>query len=186
MSGSSFRDSSGLGRAVTGGGSYRERVRCPYCRAENDKVVDSRLTDGGVATRRRRECLECGHRYTTYERLEDLPLFVVKRSGQREPFDHAKVVTGIERATINRPVAPTTIEALAAEVEEELRAVGLEVGSDQVGRAVLERLRLLDQVSYLRFASVYKGFEDASDFEREVGLLTKTTAPKRRGASQET
>lgn len=170
----------GGGRARAGRGSYGEPVRCPYCRTTDDKVVDSRLSENGAAIRRRRECLTCNRRYTTYERLEDLPLLVVKRSGQHDPFDRAKVIAGIERATVNRPVEPATIEALAAEIEEELRGLGIEVGSDQVGRAVLERLRGLDPVSYLRFASVYKGFENASDFEREVGLLTKTTAPKRR------
>jgi len=161
-------------------------VRCPYCRAADDKVVDSRLTEEDAAIRRRRECLVCSRRFTTYERLEELPLLVVKRSGQKDPFDRAKVTAGIARAAVNRPVEPDTIEALAAEVEEELRGVGLEVGSDQVGLAVLERLRTLDPVSYLRFASVYKGFEDVSDFEREVGLLTKTTAPKRRRSSPRT
>jgi len=149
-------------------------------------VVDSRLTEEDAAIRRRRECLVCSRRFTTYERLEELPLLVVKRSGQKDPFDRAKVTAGIARAAVNRPVEPDTIEALAAEVEEELRGVGLEVGSDQVGLAVLERLRTLDPVSYLRFASVYKGFEDVSDFEREVGLLTKTTAPKRRRSSPRT
>ncbi|HZJ25831.1 MAG TPA: transcriptional regulator NrdR [Acidimicrobiia bacterium] len=161
-------------------------MRCPYCRAADDKVVDSRLTEEDAAIRRRRECLVCSRRFTTYERLEELPLLVVKRSGQKDPFDRAKVTAGIARAAVNRPVEPDTIEALAAEVEEELRGVGLEVGSDQVGLAVLERLRTLDPVSYLRFASVYKGFEDVSDFEREVGLLTKTTAPKRRRSSPRT
>ena len=149
-------------------------------------MVDSRLTEEDAAIRRRRECLVCSRRFTTYERLEELPLLVVKRSGQKDPFDRAKVTAGIARAAVNRPVEPDTIEALAAEVEEELRGVGLEVGSDQVGLAVLERLRTLDPVSYLRFASVYKGFEDVSDFEREVGLLTKTTAPKRRRSSPRT
>lgn len=157
-------------------------MRCPYCREADDKVVDSRLTDEGAAIRRRRECLACGRRYTTYERLDDVPLTVVKRAGQREPFDRAKLVAGISRAAVNRPVDEATIEGIAVEVEEGLRALGAEVASDQVGFAVLERLRVLDPVSYLRFASVYKGFDDVADFEREVGLLQKTTAPKRRDA----
>jgi transcriptional repressor NrdR len=161
-------------------GRYGERVRCPYCREAEDKVVDSRTTDEGAAIRRRRECLRCGRRYTTYERLEDLPLLVRKRSGQKDPFDRAKIVAGIARAAVNRPLDGATIDAVASEVEEEVRAAGPEVGSDRVGLAVLERLRALDPVSYLRFASVYKGFDDVRDFEREVGLLTKTTAPKRR------
>jgi transcriptional repressor NrdR len=155
-------------------------MRCPYCREVDDKVVDSRLTDEGAAIRRRRECLACGRRYTTYERFDDVPLTVVKRAGQKEPFDRAKVAAGISRAAVNRPIDEATIDAVAAEVEEGLRAIGAEVGTDQVGIAILERLRVLDPVSYLRFASVYKGFEDVADFEREVGLLHKTTAPKRR------
>ncbi len=155
-------------------------MRCPYCRELDDKVVDSRLTDEGVAIRRRRECLSCGRRYTTYERFDEVPLIVVKRGGQKEPFDRSKVAAGISRSAVNRPVDAATVEAIAIEIEEDLRAIGAEVGTDQVGFAVLERLRVLDPVSYLRFASVYKGFEDVADFEREVGLLQKTTAPKRR------
>ncbi|MGZ8642025.1 MAG: transcriptional regulator NrdR [Actinomycetota bacterium] len=155
-------------------------MRCPFCHEVDDKVVDSRVTEEGAAIRRRRECLACGRRYTTYERFDDVPLVVVKRAGQKEPFDRAKVVAGISRAAVNRPVDAATIEAVAIEVEEGLRVIGAEVGTDQVGFAVLERLRVLDPVSYLRFASVYKGFEDVADFEREVGLLQKMTAPKRR------
>jgi transcriptional repressor NrdR len=161
---------------------YSEGMRCPYCHEVDDKVVDSRVTDEGAAIRRRRECLACGRRYTTYERFDEVPLLVLKRSGEKEPFDRAKVVAGISRAAVNRPVDAATIEAVAIEVEEGLRAIGAEVGADQVGFAVLERLRTLDPVSYVRFASVYKGFEDVADFEREVGLLQKTTAPKRRDA----
>lgn len=159
---------------------YNDCMRCPFCHEVDDKVVDSRVTDEGAAIRRRRECLACGRRYTTYERFDDVPLVVVKRAGQKEPFDRAKVVAGISRAAVNRPVDAATIEAVAIEVEEGLRVIGAEVGTDQVGFAVLERLRVLDPVSYLRFASVYKGFEDVADFEREVGLLQKMTAPKRR------
>jgi transcriptional repressor NrdR len=111
--------------------------------------------------------------------LEEMPLLVVKRSGQRQPFDRAKVVAGVRAAAKNRPIATEAMEALAAEVEEEIRLEGPEVSTQQVGRAVLDRLRGLDDVAYLRFASVYKGFAGAEDFEREVGLLTKATQPKR-------
>lgn len=159
---------------------YREAVRCPYCRELEDKVVDSRLADEGGAIRRRRECLACGRRYTTYERVEEVPLLVRKRSGLKEPFDRRKLRQGIERAVSDR-VARESVDAIVAEIEEHLRALGPEVSTDQIGVAVLERLRTLDAVSYLRFASVYKGFEDLSDFEREVGLLQKTTAPKGTG-----
>jgi transcriptional repressor NrdR len=144
----------------------------------DDKVVDSRLADGGSATRRRRECLRCGRRYTTFERVEEVQLVVVKRSGHREPFERAKIVDGVRRAVKNRPITEDDIGALAAAVEEQVREEGPEVGSEVVGRAVLDQLRALDPVAYLRFASVYKGFEDVTDFEREVGLLQKTTTPK--------
>jgi transcriptional repressor NrdR len=146
----------------------------------DDKVVDSRAAEEGTAIRRRRECLACGRRFTTYERLEEVPFVVVKRSGQREPFDRTKVVAGVVAAAKNRPVSPPDAANLAADVEEELRLVGPEVTSQQVGLAVLDRLRSVDEVTYLRFASVYKGFSGALDFEREAGLLTKDTAPKRR------
>ena len=144
----------------------------------DDKVVDSRMADGGSATRRRRECLGCGRRYTTFERVEDVHLVVVKRSGHREAFERAKIVDGVRRAVKNRPISEDDIAALALAVEEQVREEGPEVGSDVVGKAVLDQLRVLDPVAYLRFASVYKGFEDLTDFEREVGLLQKTTTPK--------
>ncbi len=166
--------------APRAGGRYGGAVRCPFCQAVDDKVVDSRLADEGGAIRRRRECLVCSRRYTTYERLEEQPLIVTKRSGVREAFDAPKLAAGIERAAHGRPIEPGTITAIVVEIEEQAKAVGPEVSSDWVGLAVLERLRTLDPVSYLRFASVYKGFEDVSDFEREVVELQKTTAPKRR------
>ncbi len=143
-------------------------------------MVDTRLADDGAAIRRRRECAACGRRFTTYERLEQAPLWVTKRGGVREPFDRAKVVAGARAAAKNRPVDAAALNALAQEVEDALRGQA-EVTSQQIGIAVLERLRQVDEVAYLRFASVYKGFEDIEDFEREVGLLTKTTAPKHTG-----
>jgi transcriptional repressor NrdR len=146
------------------------------CASVDDKVVDSRLADDGAAIRRRRECLACGRRFTTYERLEEVPLTVEKRSGHSEPFDREKILAGLRSATKNRPV---DADALAAEIEEAVRLEGPEVTSQQIGVAVLDRLRVVDEVAYLRFASVYKDFEDAGDFQREVGLLTKATEPKR-------
>ncbi len=148
-------------------------MRCPSCTSVDDKVVDSRLADDGVAIRRRRECLECGRRFTTFERIEDVGLVVVKRSGVHQPFRREKIVAGVRAAAKNRPVGPEQFDSLAAEVEESLRLEGGEVTSARVGAAVLERLRALDEVAYVRFASVYKGFDDPSDFEREIGLLTK-------------
>jgi transcriptional repressor NrdR len=159
-------------------GRYRGSVRCPYCQSIDDKVIDSRMADGGAATRRRRECLACGRRYTTFERVEELQLVVVKRSGVREAFERGKILDGIRRAAKNRPISEDDIAAVAASVEDQIRDLGPEVGSEVVGKAVLDGLRTLDPVTYLRFASVYKGFEDLTDFEREVGLLQKTTTPK--------
>lgn len=160
-------------------------MRCPYCHADDDKVVDSRTADGGGAIRRRRECLACERRFTTFERIEEVPLLVVKRSGEREPFEREKVLAGVRKAAANRPALDEeAVTALGEAVEEQLRAQGLEATSAEVGRAVLEHLRQLDGVAYLRFASVYKGFEDIAEFEREVqllqegGALEKTTAPK--------
>ncbi len=127
----------------------------------------------------------CSRRYTTYERVEELPLLVRKRSGISEPFDAVKLMSGIERAVSNR-VDPESVAELVVAIEEDLRAQGIEVASEAVGMAVLDRLRGLDPVAYLRFASVYKGFDDVADFEREVGelrrleRLEKTTAPKTR------
>jgi transcriptional repressor NrdR len=155
-------------------------VRCQYCATDDDKVVDSRPADEGAAVRRRRECLGCGRRFTTYERVEEVGPVVVKRSGAREPFEVAKLRAGIERAVAGSAIDPAAVGAVVAEVEERVRAAGPEVTSEWLGLTVLERLRVLDPVSYIRFASVYKGFDDLGDFEREVGELQKTTAPKRR------
>ena len=143
-----------------------------------DKVVDSRLADDGTVIRRRRECLSCGRRTTTYERLEEAPLLVVKRNGERVPFERAKVVAGVAAAAKNRPVGAHEMSDLAAEVEEEARLAGPEVRSQDIGVAVLERLRVLDDVAYLRFASVYERFDDVQDFERASASLTKATRPK--------
>jgi transcriptional repressor NrdR len=158
-------------------------VRCPFCTADDDKVVDSRPADDTAAVRRRRECLACGRRFTTYERVEELPLVVVKRSGVKEPFDAEKLRGGIRRAVAGSAIDPAAVDGLVADIEERARAAGPEVGSVVIGVAVLERLRLLDPVSYVRFASVYKGFEELGDFEREVGELQKATAPKSRGTA---
>jgi transcriptional repressor NrdR len=157
-------------------------VRCPYCDSLDDKVVDSRLAEEGRSIRRRRECLSCGRRYTTFERTEDSPLLVRKRDGSLEPFDRSKIAEGLRRASKNRPVTTDDIEAIATDVEESLRAEGRkEVGYSEIGRVVLERLAALDNVAYLRFASVYKSFQELDDFERELGVLLKRSAPPQAG-----
>lgn len=141
--------------------------------------MDSRASEDGQAIRRRRECLACGYRFTTFERVEETPLVVVKRSGHREAFDQDKIVAGLEAATKNRPITDEQRRRVATSVEESLRLDGAtDVPSEHVGMAVLERLSGLDQVAYVRFASVYKEFDDPADFAREVHLLTKATAPK--------
>jgi transcriptional repressor NrdR len=156
-------------------------VRCPFCSADDDRVVDSRLAEDGVAIRRRRECANCSQRYTTFERIEEIALYVVKRSGEREPFAREKVLSGVRAAAKNRPVDDLMLEGLVLGVEESMRLLNRDVTSEEVGMATLEALRDIDDVAYVRFASVYKGFEGTEDFAREIGMLVKTTAPKQRG-----
>lgn len=158
---------------------YSRRVRCPNCSGTDDHVVDSREAEGGEAVRRRRECRRCGFRFTTFERLGPAVTIVVKRSDEREAFQREKLIAGVRAACKNRPVDEEAIDALAGAVEDEMRMLGREVTTEQIGVAVLEHLKELDEVAYIRFASVYKGFDKLDDFEREAGLLTKATAPKR-------
>ena len=153
-------------------------MKCPYCSADDDRVVDSRLAEDGIAIRRRRECAACSHRFTTFERIEEAGLYVVKRSGDRELFDREKIMHGIRAACKNRPVNDDAISAVANDVEDAMRLLGRDVRSEEVGLATLEELRRIDDVAYVRFASVYKGFEGADDFARELRMLVKTTAPK--------
>ena len=141
----------------------------------DDKVVDSRTAEDGAAIRRRRECLSCGRRFTTFERLEDVPLMVLKRSGDREPWDRSKIIAGLQAAAKNRALGDAQLEDLVLHVEEEARLAGPEISSEQIGRVVLDRLRALDEVAYVRFASVYKGFDAADDFAREAGQLRSPT-----------
>ena len=148
-------------------------MRCPHCRDAETKVVDSRLAEEGAAIRRRRECLGCSYRFTTFERIDEVPLVVRKSDGSCEPFDRAKIVAGIMAATKGRDVSPEVIEQSAVELEDGLRLSGGEVTSGHIGVAVLERLRVIDEVAYLRFASVYKDFDAATDFHREIELLSK-------------
>jgi transcriptional repressor NrdR len=159
-------------------------MRCPWCSHTQDKVVDSRSAEGGQAIRRRRECLRCGRRFTTYERLEAVGVMVIKRDGAKEPFDRAKVEAGVRKAIKNRPVSPEQVAALAVAVEEKLRRRGPMVTSQEVGLETLALLRKVDEVAYLRFASVYKDFQEVTDFERELGLLLQKREPSgaRRGS----
>lgn len=152
-------------------------MHCPSCHADDTKVVDSRVCEDGAAIRRRRQCLECRYRFTTFERMEEAPLVVVKSSGRREPFDRSKIRRGVQAASKGRGLTPEQIEALAEAVEESLRLHGPELASNLIGLTVLEHLRHLDEVTYLRFASVYKDFGGAEDFQRELILLEKQQTP---------
>ena len=155
-------------------------MRCPWCDHAEDRVVDSRPAEGGAAIRRRRECTSCGRRYTTFERIDDVGLIVVKRDGSREPYDRDKVLSGLRKALANRPVAEEDIAALTDRVGARLRHAGPEVASRDVGREVLAGLKTLDAVAYMRFASVYKDFQEVTDFERELGLLLEKREPAKR------
>ncbi|HVF18769.1 MAG TPA: transcriptional regulator NrdR [Mycobacteriales bacterium] len=144
-------------------------MRCPFCRHPDSRVVDSREADEGTAIRRRRSCPECERRFTT---IETASLMVVKRNGTKEPFSRANVVNGVRRACKGRPVDDDQLAALAQQVEEHVRLQGAaEIPSGDVGLAILGPLRELDEVAYLRFASVYRGFDSLADFEREVAGL---------------
>jgi transcriptional repressor NrdR len=151
---------------VTPGG---DRMYCPFCRHPDSRVIDSRVAEDGTAIRRRRSCPECGRRFTTQE---SVILMVAKRSGVTEPFTRDKIVRGVQRACQGRPVDVDQLAMLAQRVEETIRARGLaEVPSHEVGLAILGPLRDLDEVAYLRFASVYRGFESLDDFEKEITAL---------------
>jgi transcriptional repressor NrdR len=144
-------------------------MKCPYCLVDNDRVLDSRASQDGFAIRRRRECLACRHRYTTYERIEATTVKIVKKDGSREPFDHAKIKQGLEKACWKRPVSDEQIEGIVVTVENELEAnFESEVESRQVGELVMQHLRDVDEVAYVRFASVYRQFKDVQDFVEEL------------------
>jgi transcriptional repressor NrdR len=144
-------------------------MHCPFCRYTDSRVIDSRTTDDGTAIRRRRQCPECGRRFTT---LESASLSVVKRSGASEPFSRSKVLLGVRKACQGRPVTEDDLAVLAQKVEETIRSQGTaEVEAHEVGMAVLEPLRELDEIAYLRFASVYQGFDSLEDFESAITLL---------------
>jgi transcriptional repressor NrdR len=149
-------------------------MRCPYCGHLEDRVVDSREAQEGQATRRRRECLGCSRRFTTYERIEEVLPQVVKKDGRREAFDRAKIVEGVATACQKRPVSAEQIEALVAGVERQIQEMGeREIRTTVIGEAVMQRLRRLDEVAYVRFASVYRAFRDVGEFMTELEGLAK-------------
>ena len=147
-------------------------MKCPYCAHLESKVVDSRPADEGASIRRRRECLSCHKRFTTYETMESLPLMVVKKDGSRQSFDRSKVLSGVIRACEKRPVTYQAMEGLVTEIEQALQnQMDREVSSAQIGELVMERLKKLDEVAYVRFASVYRQFKDINTFMAELSKL---------------
>jgi transcriptional repressor NrdR len=148
-------------------------MKCPYCEHLADKVVDSRESKEGDVIRRRRQCLECGRRFTSYERIDQIPYMVVKKEGRRERFDRQKVLAGLLKACEKRPVSVTQLEQIVDEVEQRLHeSANKEIAADQIGEFVMLRMKGLDQVAYVRFASVYRDFKDAAEFVETIrGLL---------------
>jgi transcriptional repressor NrdR len=144
-------------------------MKCPFCKADNSRVVDSRASADGFAIRRRRECLACGRRYTTYERIEESPIRVVKKDGSREPFDRRKILMGLMKACEKRPVSMDTLEDIVARIEHLVTdQFEREVPSKFIRRRVMRELRKADQVAYVRFASVYRDFKDVTEFMDEI------------------
>jgi transcriptional repressor NrdR len=144
-------------------------MRCPYCRNDNDRVIDSRSSQDGFAIRRRRQCLNCKERYTTYERLDEVSVKIVKKDGIREPFKPEKIRNGLTKACWKRPISDEQIEAVVAAVESDVYAnFDAEITSREVGDIVMKHLGKLDQVAYVRFASVYRDFTDVHDFVHEI------------------
>lgn len=147
-------------------------MRCPFCGCDDSKVVDSRPADEGDSIRRRRECLKCSRRFTTYETVERIPLMVIKRDGSRQAFDRQKVLRGMIRACYKRQVDTATLERITSEIEQELRnGMAREVPAERIGELVMQRLQELDEVSYVRFASVYRQFKDISTFRDELDKI---------------
>lgn len=147
-------------------------MKCPFCEFEESKVVDSRPTDEGEAIRRRRECLQCGKRFTTYEKIENIPLMVVKKDGSRQMFDSRKLLNGIVRACEKRPVSIKEMERITIDIEASMQnQMQREVSTGEIGEMVMERLKELDEVAYVRFASVYRQFKDINTFVEEVNRL---------------
>ena len=146
-------------------------MRCPFCAAIEDKVVDTRPSDGDQVIRRRRECISCGRRFTTYERIDEILPLVVKKDGRREPFDRAKILSGLKKACSKRPVPVEVLESAADKIERSLEAGDKEIPSSRIGDSVMDALRDIDDVAYVRFASVYRSFRDVNELMNELKTL---------------
>jgi len=155
-------------------------MRCPYCGCKEDKVVDSRATQEEAAIRRRRECLECGKRFTTYEYVEEVSLMVVKKDGRREPFDRKKILNGIIKACEKRPISMEKMEDIVTQIERSIqKKYEREVPAEKIGEMLIEKLKALDEVAYVRFASVYRQFKDVGQFMEELEDMLKKEKRKR-------
>ena len=153
-------------------------MRCPFCGHLEDKVVDSREAKDGDSIRRRRECLDCARRFTSYERIDEIPYMVVKKDGTREPFDRNKVLAGLLRATEKRPVSVTQLEGISSEIEKNVQdSSDREIPTSDIGKIIMRRLKALDKVAYVRFASVYLEFADVSEFMAELKVLVEARRP---------
>lgn len=147
-------------------------MKCPYCNYEESKVVDSRATDDKTAIRRRRECIKCNRRYTTYEKIENIPILVIKKNSSREYFDRNKIINGLIKACEKRPISRSKIEMIADEVEKQLyNQMKTEVDSDYIGELIMNMLKDMDEICYVRFASVYRQFKDIDAFMEEIKNL---------------
>ncbi|OGP59577.1 MAG: transcriptional regulator NrdR [Deltaproteobacteria bacterium RBG_13_61_14] len=161
-------------------------MKCPFCQELENKVIDSRLSKDGIVIRRRRECLECGRRFTTYERIEEVLPLVVKKDGRREPFDRMKIFIGLKKACEKRPVSITVLEKLVDKIEHVVQEKGeKEIASKMIGEAVMNELFHLDHVAYVRFASVYRSFKDISEFMNELTDLLDRQKAEARGRTHE-
>jgi transcriptional repressor NrdR len=149
-------------------------MRCPFCDHAESKVIDSRESKNGLSIRRRRECLSCTRRFTTYEKIEEIPYMVIKKNGQRQRFDSQKLLHGLLKASEKRPVPVSKLEEIVEEIESKLQdRPDKEMGVSEIGQLVMERLKDLDKVAYVRFASVYREFKDVLEFKKELELLLK-------------
>lgn len=170
---------------MTGEGGAAE-MKCPFCQELENKVIDSRLSKDGIVIRRRRECLECGRRFTTYERVEEVLPLVVKKDGRREPFDRMKIFIGLKKACEKRPVSITVLEKVVDKIEHMVQEKGeKEISSKMIGEAVMDELFHLDHVAYVRFASVYRSFKDISEFMTELTDLLERQKAAARGRAPE-
>ena len=159
-------------------------MKCPFCGFLEDKVVDSRESKDGDSIRRRRECLECGRRFTSYERIDEIPYMVIKKDGKRETFERNKILSGLLRACEKRPISAAQLESIVDDVEKTVQdTADRELSTTDIGKLIMKRLKALDKVAYVRFASVYLEFEDVSEFMTELKYLVrtrgKTVKPKR-------